>query len=60
MLTVIPVTKRAPATLFKAVSEKLHAWMRYREAVRQLSQLSDLELHDIGVSRGEIEYIARH
>jgi uncharacterized protein YjiS (DUF1127 family) len=45
--------------LLKTIAEKLHAWMRYREAVRELSQLSDEELHDIGVSRGEIEYVAR-
>ena len=45
--------------LLKAIAGKVHAWMRYREAVKELSQLSDEELHDIGVSRGEIEYVAR-
>ena len=43
----------------KSVSEKLAAWRRYRETIRELAQLSDHELHDIGVSRGEIEFIAR-
>lgn len=47
-------------TLLKAVAEKLQAWMRYREAVKELSQLSDRELHDIGVNRGSIEYVVRH
>lgn len=47
-------------TMFKALAEKVRDWMRYREAVMQLSQLSDEELHDIGVNRGEIEYVARH
>ena len=47
-------------TVFKALAEKIHAWMRYREAVKELSQLSDRELHDIGVNRGSIEYVARH
>ena len=46
-------------TLLKTVSEKLSAWHRYRETIRELAQLSDHELHDIGVHRGEIEYIAR-
>ncbi len=46
--------------LFKALAEKVHAWARYRETVKELSQLSDEELHDIGVSRSEIEYVARH
>ncbi len=44
---------------FKAVSEKLNAWRQYREAVRQLSQLSDHELSDIGIGRGDIEAVAR-
>ena len=45
--------------LLRAISEKLNAWRRYREAVRQLSQLSDHELSDIGIGRGDIEAIAR-
>ncbi len=44
---------------FKIISKKLSAWRRYREAVRELSQLSDHELSDIGVSRCDIENIAR-
>ena len=32
---------------------------RYREAVTELSKLSDHELSDIGISRGDIEYVAR-
>jgi uncharacterized protein YjiS (DUF1127 family) len=43
----------------KTISEKLNAWRRYREAVRELSQLSDRELSDIGIRRGEIEDIVR-
>ena len=43
----------------RTVSEKLNAWRRYCDAVRELSQLSDHELSDIGIGRGEIEAIAR-
>jgi len=43
----------------KTISEKLSAWRRYREAVRALSQLSDHELTDIGIRRGDIEFVAR-
>ena len=43
----------------KTISEKLNAWRRYREAVRELSQLSDRELNDIGIRRGDIEYVVR-
>jgi uncharacterized protein YjiS (DUF1127 family) len=42
----------------KTVSEKLNAW-RYRAAVRELSQLSDHDLSDIGIGRGDIEYVSR-
>jgi uncharacterized protein YjiS (DUF1127 family) len=43
----------------KMISEKLNARRRYREAVSELSKLSDHELSDIGLSRGDIEYVAR-
>ena len=46
-------------SLLKTVSEMLSAWRRYRETIRELAQLSDHELHDIGVHRWEINYIAR-
>lgn len=43
---------------FRTIAEKLTAWRRYREAVRELSQLTDRELEDIGVRRGDIPFIA--
>jgi uncharacterized protein YjiS (DUF1127 family) len=46
-------------TPLKTISEKLTAWRRYREAVRELSMLSDRELDDIGIRRGDIEFIVR-
>ena len=46
-------------TTLKNISEKLQAWRRYRDAVRELSQLSDRDLADIGIRRGDIEEIAR-
>lgn len=46
-------------TTFKTLSGKLQAWRRYRNAMRELSQLSERELVDIGIRRGEIEEIAR-
>jgi uncharacterized protein YjiS (DUF1127 family) len=45
-------------TPIRTIAEKLAAWRRYREAVRELSQLSDRELEDIGVRRGDIPFIA--
>jgi len=46
-------------TSLKTIAEKINAWRRYRDAVRELSQLSDRELNDIGIRRGDIEYIVR-
>ncbi len=48
-----------PMTSLKTIAEKLNAWRRYREAVRELSQLSDRELEDIGIRRGDIHFVAR-
>lgn len=43
-------------TMFAA---KVRAFLRYRETVRELSRLSNRELHDLGVSRSEIDFVAR-
>jgi uncharacterized protein YjiS (DUF1127 family) len=41
------------------ILSKVRAYMRYRETVRELSQLTDRELDDLGISRFQIENIAR-
>ncbi len=51
--------KERPMASIKSLTTKLAAWRRYRDAVRELSQLSDHELGDIGLHRGEIESVAR-
>ena len=43
----------------KALASKLHEWRRYRNCRRELAQLSDRELHDIGLNRSEIAFVAR-
>jgi uncharacterized protein YjiS (DUF1127 family) len=45
-------------TPFKSISEKLASWRRYRDAIRELSQLTDRELDDIGIRRGDIPFVA--
>jgi uncharacterized protein YjiS (DUF1127 family) len=54
-----PAGKGVEMFHLKTIAEKLNAWRRYREAVRELSQLSDRELSDIGIRRGDIEHIVR-
>ena len=41
------------------LAAKIAAWRRYRESVRELSRLSDRELNDLGIARGDIEFVAR-
>jgi uncharacterized protein YjiS (DUF1127 family) len=43
----------------KILAERLSSWRRTRDAVRELSQLSDRELTDIGIARVDIPSIAR-
>ena len=38
---------------------KVQSYLRYRETVRELSLLSNRELDDLGISRFEIEAVAR-
>ncbi|WP_417623169.1 DUF1127 domain-containing protein [Parasphingorhabdus sp.] len=34
-------------------------WRRYRQTVNELSRLSNRELNDLGISRGDIPFVAR-
>ncbi len=38
---------------------RLRAYRRYRETIRELMQFTDRELADLGISRDEIDAIAR-
>ena len=44
-------------TSLKTISDKFSAWLRYRDAVRELSALSDRELADIGIRRSDIHFV---
>jgi len=44
----------APMTSLKIIAEKWDAWRRFREAVRELEQMTDRELADIGIRRRDI------
>ena len=43
----------------KSIVVWVDSWRRYRVAVAELSQLSDRELHDLGITRSEIHAVAR-
>ena len=38
---------------------KIRSYLKYRETIRELSRLSDRELDDLGISRFQIEGVAR-
>lgn len=45
--------------MIKSLTLKIAAWRRYRDAVRELSRLSDRELDDLGIGRAEIDGLVR-
>lgn len=49
----------AASGALRAPLERFLAWRSYRITVKALAALSDAELDDIGISRGEIKYVAR-
>lgn len=51
------------ATRGSSLLQRLFAWIgeqqRYRRTLNELSALSERELEDIGLTRGDIEHVAR-
>jgi len=45
-------------TMLSSIVRFIHTWKRYGVAVDELSHLSDRELADIGITRGDIPRIA--
>jgi uncharacterized protein YjiS (DUF1127 family) len=41
------------------IGKAYRTWRRYRKAYQELSGLSDGDLRDIGIKRGEIHSVAR-
>jgi uncharacterized protein YjiS (DUF1127 family) len=45
--------------IFTMLLSKIRSWVSYRETVRELSRLSDHQLSGLGLTRNEIEFIAK-
>jgi uncharacterized protein YjiS (DUF1127 family) len=51
-------TKIRKLTMLVAIIRFLESWRRYNASLRELSQLGDRELADIGISRSDIPRVA--
>jgi uncharacterized protein YjiS (DUF1127 family) len=54
-----PQEQGANFMILSWILSKIRNYRRYRETVAELSRLSDRELDDLGISRFEIEAVAR-
>jgi uncharacterized protein YjiS (DUF1127 family) len=67
MSTIHGTTELGPATARRQVYSPLEAywnafqeWRKRQRLLADLCDLSDRELMDIGITRGEIDYVASH
>ena len=44
--------------MIKSIKSRFAAWHQHRETVRELSMLSNRELADLGIGRGDIPFVA--
>ena len=44
--------------MFKSITTRLAVWKSRRETIRELSMLSNRELADLGIGRGDIAFVA--
>lgn len=45
--------------MFSVISTQLNTWRSVRSTVRELSRLTDRELNDLGINRGDVQHVAR-
>jgi uncharacterized protein YjiS (DUF1127 family) len=59
-ILIVPrcITTRTRA-MFDNVVKNYRQWRNYRTTVSELSRLSTRDLNDLGIGRGEIEFVAR-
>lgn len=46
-------------TMINTLIRKYNSWQQYRRTYDELSRLSNRELSDLGIGRGDIDFIAR-
>lgn len=45
--------------MFEVLKTRIASWQRYNRTVNELSALSNRELSDLGIARGDIHRVAR-
>lgn len=45
--------------MFSTITSQISTWRSVRSTVRELNKLSDRELHDLGINRGDVQHVAR-
>lgn len=45
--------------MFSVISSQLNTWRSVRSTVRELNRLTDRELNDLGINRGDVQHVAR-
>jgi uncharacterized protein YjiS (DUF1127 family) len=45
--------------MFEVLKTRINTWKRYNRTVTELSALSNRELADLGIARGDINRVAR-
>ena len=45
--------------MLDTLTHRFRSWRKYRDTYDELSKLSNRELHDLGIGRTDIEFIAR-
>lgn len=45
--------------MLDTITHKYRSWKKYRETYDELAKLSNRELHDLGIGRADIEFVAR-
>ncbi|CAN7512563.1 MULTISPECIES: DUF1127 domain-containing protein [Rhizobium/Agrobacterium group] len=41
------------------IARSFNNWRKYRQTCNELGRMSDRELNDLGIGRGDIQYVAR-
>jgi uncharacterized protein YjiS (DUF1127 family) len=52
-------TNRKDIIMFEVLKSRISTWKRYNRTVSELAALSNRELSDLGIARGDISRIAR-